>query len=78
MKDKFIPTRASKLSKSKEILVQKIIQNWNADQVEKFWINFEQDSSILKTFHVSSSAGNSGCLWMIGLKIKSYYEILHF
>jgi len=29
-------------------------------------------------FYVSSSVGNQGCHWIIGLKIKSYYETLAF
>ena len=42
----------------------------------KIWFDFEQKSWILKKFHVSSSARNPGCHWIMGLKIKSYYQIL--
>ena len=42
----------------------------------KFWFDSEQKSWILKKFYVSSSAGNLGSHWIMGLKIKSYYQIL--
>ena len=35
-------------------------------------------SWIMKMFRVRSSAGNPGCHWIIGLKIKSYYQTLPF
>ena len=44
----------------------------------KFWIDSEQKSWILKMFRAHSSAGNPGCHWIIGLKIKSYYQTLPF
>ena len=37
-----------------------------------------QKSWILKTFYASSSAGNPGSHWVIGLKIKSYYQTIPF
>ena len=44
----------------------------------EFWFDFEQKSWILKKFYASSSAGNPRCLCIMGLKIKSYYQILVF
>ena len=40
----------------------------------KIWFDFEQNSWILKKFYVSSSVRNPGCLWLMGLKLKSYYQ----
>ena len=42
----------------------------------KFWFDSEQKSWILKVFYASCSAGNPGRHWIIGLKIKSYYQTL--
>ena len=36
--------------------------------------NIQQKSWILPNFYDSSSAGNPGCLRIIDLKIKSYYQ----
>ena len=44
----------------------------------KFWIDFKQKSWILKMFQVASSAEKPWCHWIIGLKIKSYYQTLPF
>ena len=44
----------------------------------KFWIDSDQKSWILKMFQDSSSAGNPGMHWIIGPKIKSYYQTLPF
>ena len=43
-----------------------------------FGIDSEQKSWILKVFYASCSAGNPGRHWIIGLKIKSYYQTLPF
>ena len=40
--------------------------------------NVQQKSWILPNFYDSSSAGNPGCHWIMGLKIKSYYQICAF
>ena len=47
-------------------------------QIMECSFDSEQKNWILKKFYVSSSAGNPGCHWIMGLKIKSYYQICAF
>ena len=44
----------------------------------RFCIDFEQKSWIFDMSRVSSSAGNPGSHWIMGLKNKSYYQTLPF
>ena len=53
---------------------------WSKLDQEKV-VLFSKNGSLFSNpgqFYVSSSVGNQGCHWIIGLKIKSYYETLAF